>query len=537
MRRIHLILISVLILSIICPFIMGMNTVAQNEIPDVTGITFKQFLDDRDTSGNFTTYLVGHIIQIEDTIEYINYEEESDITKIWLESTGSGSGEIKSPYLEFKSNLEGNFKNKEMVEITFEIVLNETGIENYYYGIRDISHITIIKEEEEKTGIEILGFHREFPEPVKFLDNNYGRFFVQFVLWVIIAIIVLMILDPVIRRLTKKTTTRIDDIILDIIRKPVLILIILYGVVASLKELELPSDFMYWINGAYSVGFFLMVIWIGFKVFQGVLLQIGRLFSKQRNYQVEKILVPAIQKLGTVVIALLAVSAILGYLQIDLTLFAVGGVVVSMVIAFAAQDTLSNFFSGMFLILEPKFKVGDLIYFEDDTYEVKKIGMRTTELYDLFKHIIVVMPNNKLANEKLINITEPDRRIKDSCEVGVAYGSDPQKIQDILFDVVSKHPDIINDDPDRKPFTRFSQFGDSSLDFKVGFWVRDLDDRFRVKSEINQQIYYRLAKEGIEIPFPQRDIHIKSDESNPGKNRRLTNKKGNKTRVKTLRKK
>jgi len=77
--------------------------------------------------------------------------------------------------------------------------------------------------------------------------------------------------------------------------------------------------------------------------------------------------------------------------------------------------------------------------------------------------------------------------------------------------MVSNHPNIINDDADRKPFTRFTEFADSSLNFKVGFWVKDLDDRFRVKSEINEQLYERLNKEGIEIPFPQRDLHIVSD--------------------------
>jgi len=265
---------------------------------------------------------------------------------------------------------------------------------------------------------------------------------------------------------------------------------------------------MYYINGAYSVGFYLVMVWIGYKIFQGVLVQVAHIFNKRKNFQVSKILVPAVKKLGTIIIGFAALSAILGFLKIDLTLFVAGGVVISMVIAFAAQDTLSNFFAGMFLILEPKFKEGDMIYFEGDTFMVRKIGMRTTQMYDIAKHIDVIMPNNKLANEKLINITEPDRRIKDSCEVGVAYGSDPQKIQDILFEITSEHPDIINDDPDRKPYTRFSKFGESSIDFKVGFWVRDLDNRFRVKSEINQAIYYRLEKEGIVIPFPQRDLHI-----------------------------
>ena len=256
-----------------------------------------------------------------------------------------------------------------------------------------------------------------------------------------------------------------------------------------------------------------MIIWIGYKILQGVLLQVGHALAKRTNFQVDKILIPAIQKLGSIVIGFIALSAIMGFLQIDLTMFIAGGVVISMVIAFAAQDTLSNFFSGMFLILEPKFKEGDMIFFEGDTYIVNKIGMRTTVMYDLYKHIDVVMPNNKLANEKLINLTEPDRRIKDSCEIGVAYGTDPQKMLDILMEIVSKHPDIINNETDREPYTRFTEFGDSSLNFKVGFWVRDLDDRFRVKSEVNQEIYYRLEKEGIEIPFPQRDLHIRSDDT------------------------
>jgi small-conductance mechanosensitive channel len=103
------------------------------------------------------------------------------------------------------------------------------------------------------------------------------------------------------------------------------------------------------------------------------------------------------------------------------------------------------------------------------------------------------------------------------------------------MEIVSKHPDVINKEKDREPFTRFSEFGDSSINFKVGFWVRDLDDRFRVKSEINQEIYYRLAREGIEIPFPQRDLHIKSDNNVPEKKSKTT--MNFKSRSKIMRKK
>ncbi len=490
------------LLSIVLCILYQTTSLAQS-----TNMDFKTFISDYDEiDGNFSTYNPSDSpLTIVDKIVLIHYDEETYKTSIWFESQNKVD---PSKYLVVFGNVNSKFKNNEEVEVDIFITI-QNGKETYTSTVNDMRHVTKIEEpKEEKHGIDILGFHFEFPESLNSLDNNYGRFLIQFLIWVVIAIIVLMILDPIVKKATEKTETKIDDIILHIIRRPILVLIILYGMVASLRELELPNEFMYWINGAYSVGFFLMMIWIGFKIFQGVVIQIGHAVAKRTNVRVDKILVPAIQKIGTIIIVFIALSAILGYLKVDMTLFAVGGVVISMVIAFAAQDTLSNFFSGIFLILEPKFKEGDLIYFEGDTYQVKKIGMRTTEMYDLYKHIEVIIPNNKLANEKLVNITEPDRRIKDTVSIGVAYGTDPQKMQNILMEIVSKHPDIINDDPDRKPYTRFSEFGDSSLNFTVGFWVLDLDNRFRVKSEVNQELFYRLEKEGIEVPFPQRDVHI-----------------------------
>jgi small-conductance mechanosensitive channel len=533
MRRKSWLLAIILVICLFGTFLMIYPVVAQ-EPPVVETADFKTFVSYYDESTkDFAKYNPGDRIKIVDEIELIKYNEEDDVTKIWF--TSEDDLYTISKFITIWDNAESKFQKGEDVEIIVTIGLDEFGNETYTTSLSDMKHVTKIEDDEEKHGVDLLGFHFEFPEQLKVLDNNFGRFLVQFIIWLIIAAIVLVILDPIIRRATKKSVSKIDDIILDIIRRPVLILIILYGVVVSLRELELPREFMYWVEGAYSIGFFLMMIWIGFRVFQGILIQVGHTLTKRTGYKVDKILVPFIQKIALVIVSLVVLFTILGYLQIDLTLFAVGGVVISMVIAFAAQDTLSNFFAGMFLILEPKFKEGDMIYFEGDTYLVRKIGMRTTQLYDLFKHIDVVMPNNKLANEKLINITEPDRRIKDSCEVGVAYGADPQKVQDILMEIVSKHPDIINNEKDREPFTRFSEFGDSSINFKVGFWVRDLDNRFRVKSEINQEIYYRLAREGIEIPFPQRDLHIKSDDNGPEKKSKTNT--NFKSRSKIMRKK
>ena len=140
--------------------------------------------------------------------------------------------------------------------------------------------------------------------------------------------------------------------------------------------------------------------------------------------------------------------------------------------------------------------------------------MRTTRLYDIFKHIIVVVPNDTLANEMLINITEPDRRIKDKVSVGVAYGVDTYKVEGLLIEIANSHPDILTDDPPRKPFIRFENFGDSSLDFMLYFWVNDLDNRYRVKHELRHTIHKRFEEAGIEIPFPQHVVTMIDESKN-----------------------
>jgi small-conductance mechanosensitive channel len=468
------------------------------------GVTFQEFMDDYDQStGNFTTYDVDDTVVIEDTIELINYREDDFQTDIWLESTGSSQ---TSQYLTFNSGLNGDYKKGEKVKITVLIEIDETtGNDRYVYDPDDIDHITVIEEEEEVQGIDLFGYNVSLPD---MLDNNWGRFFIYLIFWVIIGFIVLMFLDPVVRRWTKGTETKIDDLVLDIIRKPILTLIILYGLVQSLSALELSDDILFWVQNIYNAGLFLAIIWLVYKIINIILVQIGRSYAAKNKVKVEKILVPAIRKLLTVLIGVFAIITVLGYIGIDLTVLTIGGMVISMVIAFAAQDTLSNFFAGMFLIVEPYFKEGDWVIVENKTYEVRDVGMRNTKLYDLKEHMMVIIPNSMLANDKIINLTEPDLKLKIFIEVGVAYGTDPRKIEKILMEIAHNQHHVMKEPEDFAPIIRFSEFADSSLNFKMILWVDELGTRFAVKSDINYEIDQRFKQEGIEIPFPQRVVHL-----------------------------
>jgi small-conductance mechanosensitive channel len=482
------------------------NFVIPQEAPAESGITFQEFLDKRDKiTGNFTDYNPSDIIEVEDVIEEIHFRgDEKFDTELWLRSTGTS---LNSPSLIFISDLESDFKKGEKVRITFTIISNETGIgEDYVYNKGDIEHITFIREDEkEEEGIEFFGYTFSLPEQ---LDNNFGRFIIYFIIWLVIALIVYVISDQIIKWII--TRTKFDVSILKIIRKPVFVLILLYGLIISLSALKISEEVIFWLQQVYNIGLFITIIWLVYKILNVALLQLGRSLAKGKKNKVENVLIPILQKLIGVFIFVFAIFTLLGFIGVDLTVLAVGGVLISMVIAFAAQDTLSNFFAGMFLAAEPDFKEGDLILFDDNAYEVKHVGMRNSKLYDTKEHMLVITPNNLLANNKIINLSEPDMKLKLFINIGVAYGTDPNKVKKILLDIANNHPHVLKEPEEFKPVVRFWEFADSSLNFKLIVWLDNTNERFAVRNDINFEIDKKFKEEKVEIPFPQRVVHMRN---------------------------
>jgi small-conductance mechanosensitive channel len=257
---------------------------------------------------------------------------------------------------------------------------------------------------------------------------------------------------------------------------------------------------------ALIVSFF--VVYIAYKVFKAVFMPLGMEYSKRTESELDDVLIPLINKLGGVLIIILGLIWIASTQGINVTVLVAGFGIVGLVIAFAMQDTLANFFSGIFILTDRPFKVGDTILIDGDYCRVEKIGLRTTWLYNRFDHDIIIFPNNEMAGSKIVNLTEPDNRFKVKAAVGVAYGSDLDQVQKIMIESMSKQPGVILDDPDRKPFVRFQEFGDSSLNFKVTAWIHDIFDQWKIAHNTRLEINKRFEEEGIEIPFPQRVVHM-----------------------------
>ena len=346
------------------------------------------------------------------------------------------------------------------------------------------------------------------PLPAPF-DNNYATFMLNIGIWAAIALVFAYIIDPAARVFTKRTKTDLDDRIVKILRAPIFALVIVYGLVSSLSILQLSEGELNVIFEVYGILLIVIVTFIAYKVFKQVLVYLGKRWASKTSTEIDDVLIPVIDKVGGLIILIFGALGIISYFGYDITFLLAGVGVGGLVIAFAAQDVLSNLFSGIFLLLDRPFVEGDYITLASgELCRVEKIGIRSTRLYDTFENDYVILPNNKLVNDKIVNMDEPDQQGKGSVEVGVAYGTDVEKVEKIMLEIVSKHPKVL-DEPGKEPVARFLKFGESSLEFAAYYWIDNFMNKWVVAHDIRKQLYVTFADEGIEIPFPQRTIYIK----------------------------
>jgi len=347
----------------------------------------------------------------------------------------------------------------------------------------------------------------EFPE---ISQNQWIEFGISVVIYLLIGLIVYLALNKWIRKMVEKTETKVDDIILDIIRTPVILIILFYGVKASLYILDIPDDITTHIDRIYDVITIIAITWVAYSVFKKVLIYYGKQLAQKTKSDIDDDLIPIVNKVGGLIIVVFGIMSLLSYMGVNVAIFLAGMGIAGIVIAFAAQDTLSNLFSGIFLLLDRPLKEGDIIVMDNGAYcKVVDIGLRTTKLYDTFDHEYVILPNNILANQKIVNVEWPDRKIKVKVTVGVAYGTPPEKVEKLLLDIAHKHEDVMTDE-DHAPWVRFIEFGDSALQFKLYMWTDDFDKQWKLASDVRFAIDQRFKEEGIEIPFPQRVVWHKN---------------------------
>lgn len=347
-----------------------------------------------------------------------------------------------------------------------------------------------------------------FEDASRFLEENaHWNFLFRILMWVLIAVAIVLVLRPVLRRMFKGTTTKMDDRILQIIEGPVLLIVFFYGLIDSLAALDgFPSGLYANLYRLYTLTMSLVVVYLAYRVYRSVIIPCFAQVTKKRGRSFKTMAIPAIDMVGAVAIVVVGLFWVATRMGVNVTVFLASMGVVGLVLAFAMQDTLSNFFSGLHLMFDRPFDIGDTLEIDGDFLEVLHIGFRSTRLYNIFAYEVVIMPNNMVANQKLVNMTKPNNEYRSRIDVGVAYGSPVDKVKEILLEATQAHPDVILDDQDKEPRVRFIDFGDSALQFRLLYSVKDVLEQWRVATAVREHIDRRFREEGITIPFPQRTV-------------------------------
>ena len=321
--------------------------------------------------------------------------------------------------------------------------------------------------------------------------------------FIIVGKIADFIISRVIAKLVSHSQTDFDDNVVALLHRPVFISFVLLGLGLATDRIELPDSPNFLTLGILKT--IAIVVWYSF--FRSLIqILLATLSSGSGNKTLHASMLPLLDNVFKVAVLALAIYFIFLAWNIDVTAWLASAGIVGLALSFAAKDTLSNLFAGVSIVADAPYKNGDFIILETgERGMVSHIGLRSTRILTR-DDIEITIPNGIIGNSKIINEAGgPSEKHRIRIPIGVAYGSDVDDVIATLSAVADNHEEVCKIPA---PRIRFRRFGDSSLDFEVLCWIDRPVNRGRMIHELNCAIYKAFQVEGIEIPFPQRDVHL-----------------------------
>lgn len=214
----------------------------------------------------------------------------------------------------------------------------------------------------------------------------------------------------------------------------------------------------------------------------------------------------AINSVASYIIAIVAIISMIDSLGFQVTVLLASSTALLVGLGLGLQDLFKDMVAGFIILFERTVTAGDIVEVAGIVGEVKEVGIRTTMLLTR-EDIVLIVPNSKLTADNVINWSQNNRVTRFKVQVGVAYGSDTEKVQKILLEVAKENKEVLNSP---QPTVFFEDFGDSSLNFALFFFSKNLFRIERTKSDLRFAIDKKFRENGITIPFPQRDVWFKN---------------------------
>jgi small-conductance mechanosensitive channel len=233
------------------------------------------------------------------------------------------------------------------------------------------------------------------------------------------------------------------------------------------------------------------------------------LFRKKKLKTLDVGTIYAIYQIIKYVLYIVAIAFVLENLGIKLTFLLAGSAALLVGVGLGLQQTFNDIISGLILLTERSIKINDILEVDGDIVKIESIGLRTSKALNR-DDISIIIPNSLITTSKVINWSHQSQKARFNINVGVAYGSDVDLVIKILEESVVNNPEVYNKDLVE---ARLMNFGNSSLDFQVFFFSKNIFRIGKAKSDIRRTINKKFSENNISIPFPQMDVHFKSNNS------------------------
>ena len=347
----------------------------------------------------------------------------------------------------------------------------------------------------------------EFLSPLFSLlgENVWARAFALLLIGFLVALIIDRLLIRLLTQFSRKTRSSLDDQLIALFSGPLFQSIVLLTIAAVATVFQLNETLQN--NLTALLQSYAVLIWSLFLVrfARSVLRRMAAhpsRFALLRNQTL-----PLFENIAIVLVTGLAVYLIFNAWHIDMTAWLASAGIIGIAVGFAAKDTLSNLFAGAFILADTPYKIGDYIVLDSgERGEVTHIGIRSTRILTR-DDVEITIPNAIMGNTKILNESGgPHTKFRLRVKIGVAYGSDIDKVREVLLTIAESEQGVC---VEPLPLVRFRTFGGSSLDFELLCWVDEPMLRGRIVDALNSAIYKRFIDEGIEIPYSKHDLYIK----------------------------
>lgn len=323
------------------------------------------------------------------------------------------------------------------------------------------------------------------------------------------------VLNWLMGRLVGRTRTQLDDAIVNAARFPLEMVILVVGVELSLAQIRsIPVGWQVDIDRAFFALYALLVFLFLYRLTGGLITWYGREVAHRTETDLDDQFLGLFRYIAQITLTIIVLIVVLGRYGIEVSALVTTLGIGSLAVALAAQETLGDMLAGFTIMVDQPFKVGDRVEILDiSTWgDVVEIGLRSTRILTR-DHRMVAVPNSVIGKGLVVNYSDPNSLYRVETTVGIAYGIDVEYARGVMVDAIRGQSWVIADKPVE---ALLLEFGDSSLNFRVRCWIESYAEARRIIDKMNTVLYYALKEANIEIPFPQREVHLVSSRTVEG---------------------